>query len=155
MNRSDNIGRSKDGRILGAAQVCDKAIIANPYDPSIAKSQTLAKHVQSRKRLIACLLIAAPFALAIPVRYWVLNFAGGWFVSKDLATDHRHMFLGLMYSGLMLSISVWCFFAASILLWLDRYHTTISICATAIFGMLAIPAGIFLAIGVDSYFRYS
>jgi hypothetical protein len=128
---------------------------ANPYDSLIAESQPVARPIRRRGHWIAWSLVAAPFVLALPVRYWALNYASGWFVSTDLEVDHRQAFLGLMYFGLILSISVWCFFGASISLWLDRFHPIISACAAIIFGVLAIPAGIFLAILVGSSFKYN
>ncbi|MEZ6117326.1 MAG: hypothetical protein R3C28_12220 [Pirellulaceae bacterium] len=66
------------------------------------ESQLPASPVRSVKRLAAYSLIAAPFLFALPLRYWALNLAGGWFVSTDLEPDHRRAFLGLMYLGLML-----------------------------------------------------
>jgi hypothetical protein len=95
-----------------------------------------------------------PFLLALPVNYWALNHSGSWFVSTNLEPDHRRVWLGIMYLGLMMSISVWCFFAASILLWRDRFFPVISACASLVFGILAIPAGIFLALFVESYLKY-
>jgi hypothetical protein len=127
---------------------------ANPYDSPKDHSHLTAPPVRSLKRLVAYSLIAVPFLLALPLRYWALNLAGGWFVSTDLEPDHRRAFLGVMYFGLMLAISVWCFFGASILLWRDRFYPVVSACAAIIFGVLAIPAGIFLTIGLSSYFRY-
>ena len=127
---------------------------ANPYNSPKGDSLPPAKPVRSRKRLVAYSLIATPFLLALPLRYWALNLAGGWFVSTDLEPDHRRAFLGLMYFGLMLAISIWCFLGASIFLWRDRFYPVVSACAAVIFGVLAIPAGIFLAIGLNSYLKY-
>ena len=127
---------------------------ANPYNTLKDDLHLTAPAAPSRKRLAACLLIAIPFLLALPLRHWALNLAGAWFVSTELEPDHRRAFLGLMYLGLMLAISVWCFFGASILLWRDRFYPVVSACASVIFGVLAIPAGIFLAIGLSSYFKY-
>ena len=126
----------------------------NPYDSPIEQSLLTAAPIRRPMRVIACSLIAVPFVLAFPLRYWALNLAGGWLVSTDLEPDHRRAFLGLMYVGLMLAISVWCFFGASMLLWRDRFYPVVSACASVIFGVLAIPAGIFLAIGLSSYFKY-
>lgn len=101
-------------------------------------------------RWMAYALAAAPFILALPLRYWALNHAGGWFVSTDLEPDHRRRLLGVMHLGLILSTGVWCFFGASILLWRDRFYPVLSAVGAFIFGLLAIPAAIFLAIGISS-----
>ena len=59
-----------------------------------------------------------------------------------------------MYFGLILSLGIWCFFAASLLLWRDRFYPLLSGVAATVFGLLAIPAGFFLAIGVASYIQF-
>ncbi|MEM7476610.1 MAG: hypothetical protein AAF483_16605 [Planctomycetota bacterium] len=111
-----------------------------------------AKH--GRMRMAAFCLIAAPFLLAFPLRYWAFHYAGAWFVSEDLEPEHRQAFLGLMHLGLTLAVSVLCFFAASILLWRDRFYPAFSASAAILFGLLAIPAGIFLAIGLKAFLRF-
>jgi membrane protein required for beta-lactamase induction len=108
----------------------------------------------SCNRWIALSLISMPFILALPVNYLALNHFGSWFVSTSLEPEHRRVWLGIMYLGLMLAISIWCFFAASILLWRDRLFPVISGFASLVFGILAIPAGVFIAIFVGSYFKY-
>lgn len=123
----------------------------NPEDESLPPERRRNR----AKRWLAFGLLAFPFALAFPLRYWAMNYAGSWFVSSDLEPDHRRAFLGLMYLGFMAAIAVWSFFGASVLLWLDRFHPVISAFAAILFGLLAIPAGVFLAIGVSSYFRFN
>jgi len=118
------------------------------------ESQPINNLKNCNNRWIATSLILIPFLLALPVNYWALNHSGSWFVSTNLEPDHRRVWLGIMYLGLMMSISVWCFFAASILLWRDRFFPVISACASLVFGILAIPAGIFFALFVESYFKY-
>lgn len=134
--------------------LCGKAMIADPHNSPKDDTPLKAPPARSLNRLVACSLIVVPFLLALPLRYWALNLARSWFVSTDLEPDHRRAFLGLMYLGLMLAISVWCFFGASILLWRDRFYPFVSACAAIIFGVLAFPAGIFLIIGLSSYFEY-
>ena len=81
--------------------------------------------------------------------------AGSWFVSTDLTPDHRRTFLALMYFGLMLSIGIWCFLGASLLLLRDRFCPVLSKIGVIVFGLLAVPAGVFLASGVLAYIRYN
>lgn len=127
---------------------------ANPYDSPKHEARPAVKPVSGRKRWIAFYLIGAPFVLTAPLRYWALHHAGGWFVSTDLDPEHRRALLGLMCFGLLLSISIWCFLAASILLWLDRFFPFVSALAAFVFGVLAIPAGIFIAICIRSYIEF-
>lgn len=127
----------------------------NPYASPNHHSKQLASAVPRRhKRWVAYALIIAPFVLALPLRHWALNHAGSWFVSTDLEPDHRLVFLSQMYLGLILSIGIWCLFGASILLWRDSFYPVLSGIAALFFGLLAVPAGLFLAIGVDAYFKY-
>ena len=123
----------------------------NPYSSA---SQADASTARTRTRKVAISLIAAPFLLAFPLHYWAMNHAGSWFVSTGLEPDHRSGFLGLMYVGLIMSIAVWCFFVASILLWRDRFYPLVSGIAAMVFGLLAVPAGFFLAIGISAYFKF-
>ncbi len=95
-----------------------------------------------------------PFLLAFPIRYWVFNIAGSWFVSTDLEPDHRDAFLGLMYIPLILSISVFATFPAFLLLWIDRWHRLVTGALTVIFGLLLIPAILFIGILIQSYFQF-
>ncbi|MEQ8791833.1 MAG: hypothetical protein RIC55_36590 [Pirellulaceae bacterium] len=99
-------------------------------------------------------LIATPFLLEYPIRYWVFNIAGGWLVSTELDPDQRQAFLGLMYIPLMFSITVLAMFPAFLLLWIDRWLTVLSAMLTILLGLLLIPALIFLAIGVESYLKF-
>ena len=131
----------------------------NPYQPPSKPRQTIADadSVASRsvtKRRVAGLLFASPIILALPVRYWVFNIAGSWFVSTDLEPDHRAAFLGLMYIPLMMSIAVPAMFAAFLLLWIDRWHPLLTGVLTFVFGALLIPALLFIGIGVLSYLKH-
>lgn len=127
----------------------------NPYvSPELSPQRPAHLSARGLRRWIALALVVAPFALALPLRYWALNHAGGWFVSTDLEPDHRREFLGLMYFGLILSIGVWCVFSASVLLWLDRLCPVLTGVSAIVFGLMAIPAGLFLAIAISSYFKF-
>ena len=140
---------------MRAVMAKTKPMTTNPYvspEKSPQCSSQLSTH--SRRRWIALALVSAPFVLAIPLRYWAFNHAGGWFVSTDLEPDHRRAFLGLMCSGLILSIGILCFFGASVLLWLDRFYPAFSGGMAIVFGLLAIPTGLFLVIGINSYLKF-
>jgi hypothetical protein len=100
------------------------------------------------------MLIATPFVLALPVTYWVFHMAGSWFVSTDLEPNHRAAFLGLMYTPLMMSITVFAMFPAFLLLWIDRWHPVVSGTLTVLFGVLLMPSLIFIGICVHSYWKH-
>jgi hypothetical protein len=106
------------------------------------------------KRRLALLAFVLPFLLAWPLNYWVLNLAGGWVVTTRLDSEHRRVHLGTMFLGLIVSISVMSFFIGSVLLWLDRWKRWVSGSMVVLFGLLSIPAVIFIGIGIRSYFRY-
>lgn len=93
-----------------------------------------------------------PFTLALPIKYWAFNFAGGWFVSTDLEPDHRAIHLAMVSDALILSITILAMFSACLLLWIDRCHPILSGIGTVILGLLSIPAMAFIAIGIHCHF---
>ena len=127
----------------------------NPYSATAASMESVRTRGDSRKRPVALVLIAAPFLIALPLHYWLINYAGGWVVSTEVESEHRRAFLGMMCIPLILSIAVFCFFPAAILLWFDSFHPIVCGVAAIIFGILLIPAAGFLAIGISSYYRFS
>jgi hypothetical protein len=130
----------------------------NPYQPPSVPRESGAQPGPSRrgsiKRRVAAFFFALPLLLALPIRYWVFYVAGGWFVSTNLEPQHRAAELGLMYLALMLSIIILAAFSACVLLWMDRFYRLFFGLAAILLGILAIPAILFLAIGVQSYLKF-
>ncbi len=127
----------------------------NPYQPTPTPTPTVKRQLRlNRNMLLATMFIAAPFLSAMPLRYWVFNHAGSWFVSTDLSPDHRAAFLGLMYIPLLMSLTILCFFPAAVLLWRERFLPLLSGIAAILLGIMLIPAIGFIAIGISSYLRH-
>jgi hypothetical protein len=81
--------------------------------------------------------------------------AGGWYVSTEIPSDQRQMFLGLMYLLEMAAITCAAIFPGLLLLFVDNYRRVLT-------GLLLIPAfvGFLFAIFifstlVDCYYKFS
>ena len=132
----------------------------NPYQPPGEERQASVR-ARSRarrwitKRRVAVFLIAVPFLLVFPVGYWVFNVAGDWYVNTDLEPDHRGAHLAVLYIGEMMCVVVLAMFPAFLLLWLDRWHPGLTGPLTIIFGVLMIPALVWIFIHVEGYLEFS
>jgi hypothetical protein len=106
------------------------------------------------KRRMAIALLALPFLVALPLRYWIMNHAGSWVVSTELEPDHRAAFLGLTFMGDIIAISILSFFAASLLLFLDRWHRVVTGILTILLGVLLVPALLWVWITLVAYVKF-
>jgi hypothetical protein len=128
----------------------------NPFESPGADSETsdcLSKKSSVRKG-IALAAFAMPFLLAYPLHYWVMNHAGSWFVTTRLEPEHREGHLRLMYQPLIASVAVPFFFTGAIMLWKDRCFPRLTGLLALLFGVLLIPALIWIGIGVYCFFEY-
>lgn len=101
------------------------------------------------------LLILTPLALASPLYYWAMNYAGGWFVDTDLPPDHRAIHLLETYWLLMLMITCLTTFLGVLFLFLGG-------CKPKITGWLLVPLTLPLLLGllllylfIDAFIRFS
>ena len=113
----------------------------SPYHTPVAGAFSNATSRQSwiTKRRTAVMLIATPFALALPMRFWVINFSG-WYDSIDFEPEYREFALFQAYSLMMIAILIIAFFPAFLLLWIDRWEPVLTGILAVIFGVLLIPA---------------
>lgn len=134
-------------------------VMPNPYHPPPSSDESperelLKSERWTRKRKVAALLLATPVLLAIPIRYWAFNHAGSWFVSTDLAPEHRTVVLGFSYLMLMFCIFSFCVFPAFTLLWADRVKPMLTGSLAIICGMLLLPALVLTWILVSCYIEF-
>jgi hypothetical protein len=123
----------------------------SPKDTSELQHDDRRSRSMRALRIIACVLLACPFVVVWPIRYWVYRVAGGWFVSTNIDFDQRQMFLTLMFILLMASITVFSYFGASVLLWSSRWRPALSKAFTIVFGLLLLPASWFLSVLMRFY----
>lgn len=106
------------------------------------------------KRL-GVLLLLTPFALASPLYYWAMHYAGGWFVDTDLPPDHRAFHLLETYWLLMLMISCLTTYCGTLFLFLGGYKPKIM-------GWVLVPLTLPLLLGllllylfIDAFIKFS
>ena len=124
-----------------------------PYEPPksiVARSDRQSAAATWCSRL-ALALIAFPFVVAFRLYYWAMNLAGAWYVSTDIPPYDRGLFLRAAYLADQVSMSVVCAFAASILLWRDRWNPRITGGLAVCSGVIALPALLFIGARIWFY----
>lgn len=94
----------------------------------------------------AAVLFATPFVLALPIAYWVFYVVDGSLVTTRLESRHRLILLQTTYAYLMLSLIVLVMFPAFLQLFRERYYRILTGICTLIFGVLFLPAVLFVVV---------